>query len=122
MTLGEEFSSKPALVNTVVKAARSSTNYIGQRGGLSPYVRLAGSPFGTKLCTSGTRRLYKLFGTQIRLKSEDGSGPGTNLPVAAGWVVKDFRSMLTCTSGKILTFNQSFCLGGVLPAGGFRSS
>ena len=121
MTLGEEFSSKPALVNTVVKAARSSTNYIGQRGGLSPYVRPAGSPFGTKFCRSGTRRLYKLFGTQIRVKGEDGSGRGTNLPVAAGCVVKDFRSMLTCTTGKILTFNQSFCLEGVLPAGGFRS-
>jgi hypothetical protein len=26
-----------------------------------------------------------------------------------------------CTTSKILTFNQSFCLRGVLPAGGFRS-
>src|SRR5215831_17086951 len=94
MTLGEEFSSKPALVNAVVKAARGSANYIGQRGGLSPYVRLAGSPFGTKLCRSGTRGLYKLSGTQIPMKGEDGSGRGTNLSVAAGCVVKDFRSML----------------------------
>jgi len=54
-------------------------------------------------------------------RGEDGSGRETNLPVVAGCVVKDFGSMLTCTTSKILTFNHPFCLRRVLPAAGFRS-
>ena len=121
MTLGEEFSSKPALVNTVVKSCTRQHELYRSTGRSVPLRTSCWIPIWNKT-------LHKRDATVIQVvwnansREERSSGPGTNLPVAAGWVVKDFRSMLTCTTGKILTFNQSFCLGGVLPAGGFRSS
>ena len=122
MTLGEEFSSKPALVNTVVKSCTRQHELYRSTGRSVPLRTSCWIPIWNKTLQKRDARVIQVVWTANSHEGRSGSGRGTNLSVAAGCVVKDFRSMLTCTTGKILTFNQSFCLGGVLPAGGFRSS
>ena len=123
MTRGEVLVGTGA-GDTVIKAAGGGTNYIGQRGGLCPYARPAGSPFETKLCRSGKRRLYRLFenvNSRDLRWGEDRVGVERISRVAAGRVTNDFRSMRAYTTSNMLTFNHPFCLREVSPAGGFRS-